>query len=100
MKLGGIFILSMFLFSCAYATDASQLYRKCAGCHGRDAKHAPYERQAGILHGRSQEELEIIITMIKNGEYKDDRINMIMRKAISKLSKDDIRLLSEYISSL
>jgi|GEM_PF-5800984 cytochrome c553 len=100
MKLGVIFISSMLLFSCTYATDASKLYRKCAGCHGRDAKHAPYERQAGILHGRSQEELQIIITMIKNGEYKSDRINMIMRKAISKLSKDDIKLLSGYISSL
>lgn len=95
-----ILLLSFLLMSSAYATDASKLYRKCAGCHGRDAKHAPYEREAGILHGRSQEELEIIITMIKNGEYKKDKINTIMRKAISKLSKDDVKAISQYISTL
>lgn len=96
----GILLLSFLLVSSAYATDASKLYRKCAGCHGRDAKHAPYEREAGILHGRSQEELEIIITMIKDGEYKNDKINTIMRKAISKLSKDDVKAIAHYISRL
>lgn len=94
------FFLIVLLFSTSYATNGSKLYRKCAGCHGRDARHAPYEREAGILHGRSQEELEIIITMIKNGEYKSDKINKIMRKAISKFSEQDVKDVAHYISKL
>lgn len=99
------FLVSLF-FTCVCLVaneakvDAQQLYKKCVGCHGKDAKHAPYERPAGILHGRTQEELKLIMLMIRSGEYKNDKINKIMTKSIKNFSDTDIDAVSEYISKL
>lgn len=99
--LGKFLVLGVFVITSLYAeVNAQKLYRKCAGCHGQDGAHAPYERETGILKGRTQEELKIIMTMIRNGEYKSDKINNIMRKAIKKFSDKDIDVVSEYISHL
>lgn len=95
-----LFFTCMFLVASEAKVDAQQLYKKCVGCHGKDAKHAPYERPAGILHGRTQEELKLIMLMIRSGEYKNDKINKIMTKSIKNFSDADIEAVSEYISKL
>ncbi|MBE0491603.1 MAG: cytochrome c [Sulfurospirillum sp.] len=83
-----------------YGKSGQDLYKKCIGCHGQDAKHAPFERQNGVIYGRDPEELKIIIKMIKDGTYKGDRLNQIMRNTIQKFSDEDIENVSVYIKFL
>lgn len=96
----------LFLFTCklflvdSYANEAEVLYKKCLGCHGKDAKHAPFERQNGILSGREAEELKLIMQAIRDGNYKDDKLNKIMRKSIKNFSDTDIEVLAKYITTL
>jgi cytochrome c553 len=93
------FTCKLFLVD-AYALEAEMLYKKCLGCHGRDAKHAPFERENGILSGREAGELKLIMQAIRDGNYKDDKLNKIMRKSIKNFSDTDIDVLSKYIATL
>lgn len=101
-----VFVVSMTLSNTLVAQSPKEffqqkkLYRKCAGCHGKDGKHVPFEKENGVLHGRDKQELKLIMEAIRDGFYKDDKLNKIMRKAIRKFSDKEIDMVAEYISEL
>lgn len=100
MKLFISILFTCTLFSISsFAVDGKILYKKCAGCHGADGKHAPFEKKNGILEDRRKSELVILIKLIGEGRYQFSRPNMIMTKVVKKLNDEDISTLAEYISS-
>lgn len=99
MRKSLVFLILSSVTVVSFAADAQSLYRKCKGCHGKDGKHAPYEKQTGILAGRSEAELVAVITAIRNGQYEQNRVNDVMKKAVKKLNDEDISLLSKYIAT-
>lgn len=94
----GFVLAVVSLASLSYA-DGRTLYKKCKGCHGKTAMHAPFEIQTGIIAGRTQEELQAIMIAIKNDAYKDGKLNQIMKKTISRFSNEEIEELAKYIST-
>lgn len=95
-------VLSLFCLFCffvpLFGQDASKLYRQCKGCHGKYGNHPAYERQSGVLAGRTQAELSVIMKAIRDGDYKTGRVNKIMKKSIQDFDDKDIEVLAEYIS--
>lgn len=95
-----VFFTCTILLSNALSNDGEKLYKKCLGCHGKDAKHAPFERENGVLYGRDKEELKLIMQAIRDGHYKEDKLNKIMRKSIKNFSNSDIENIVQYIQTL
>lgn len=95
-----IFFTCTLFAQISFARSGEELYRKCIGCHGKDAKHAPFEKESGILYGREVEELKIIMKAIRDGDYPSDKLNIIMQKSIKSFSDEDIDLISKYIKAL
>jgi len=89
---------TLFVSSSFAVKDGETLYKKCRGCHGVDGKHVPFEIVSGVIAGRDKVELELIIKAIKEGDYKEGRLNKIMKKVLVKFSNKDIAVVSEYIS--
>ncbi len=99
MKFLSFFVTLCVLVSGVFAANEGKiLYKTCKGCHGVDGRHVPYEKTNGVLAGRNKLELELIIKAIYDGNYTQSRVNSIMKKTISKLNKEDIPVLAEYIS--
>lgn len=100
MRILFVFMITCTLFiSSGFAIkDGKTLYKKCRGCHGVDGKHIPFERTNGVLAGRDKVELELIIRAINEGNYKDGKLNAIMKKVITQFSNEEIVVISEYIS--
>ncbi|MDD3323543.1 MAG: c-type cytochrome [Sulfurospirillaceae bacterium] len=92
-------VVLCFLSVLMFAEDGAQLYAKCKGCHGLDGKHIAYEKGSPIA-GRDKEELKLIMVAIRDGNYKKDRVNFVMRKVVSKLTEPEIEALSAYINLL
>ena len=99
MKPFFIILVSFFLVNSSFGADGKTLYNKCRGCHGIDGKHVPFERPQGILAGRDQAEIELLIKAVKDGSYPADKLNKIMRHVIDKFSDEDISTISAYIGS-
>lgn len=78
--------------------DAKQLYMKCAGCHGQKAEKSALNKSQIIKNWDSAS-----IENSLNG-YKDDTyggaMKGLMKSQVLSLSKDEIKLLSDYITTL
>ncbi len=87
------------------AIDGGKLYEKrCALCHGKDAKLSPKD---GVrpLAGRDVTELALTIRAYRDqdervGTYTMHKDSRIMYDATSSLSRDKIVALAKYISGL
>lgn len=94
-----IILINIFFVSNSFALkDGKTLYKKCRGCHGINGKHIPFERINGVIGGRDKVELEMIINSIRDGNYKEHKINNIMQKVVKKFTNEEVVIISEYIS--
>lgn len=71
------------------------LYKKCVVCHGKRGQGKAGQK-APAIGGQYDWYLEQQVNNMRSGE----RINKIMNPYISKLSDDDVKALSAYISKL
>ena len=92
-----IFICTLLVSSSFAAKNGEAMYRKCKGCHGTDGRHAPFEKQRGVLAGRGEIELFVVLRAMRYGYYmgKPDKI---MEKLIFNFTEEDLKLISAYIS--
>lgn len=75
------------------ATQAEKLYRRsCATCHGKTAEK-PAMRKSKIVNQLSSAEIAEALTERKNG-----RVEGAGNAAKQRLSDDDIKVLSEFLS--
>ena len=74
------------------------LYKSCAGCHGASAEK-PALGKSQVIKGWSVSKLEHALNGYKDGTY-GATMKALMKGQVSKLSSDDIKALSEYISKL
>ncbi len=79
-------------------TSASTLYQPCAGCHGMDASKAALGKSQ-IIKGWDVKKIADALHGYKAGTYGRD-MKGLMAGQTSKLSDEDIKILSEYISKL
>lgn len=89
------FVLVMGVFATAQA-DGQSVYVKCIGCHGVDGSKAAL----GVsppLKGDSAEEVEKKLHGYLDGSYGGSK-KIVMVNVLKKLSAEDIRDVSKYIS--
>ena len=79
-------------------TSASTLYQPCAGCHGMDASKAALGKSQ-IIKGWDVKKIADALHGYKAGTYGRE-MKGLMAGQTSKLSDEDIKILSEYISKL
>lgn len=84
----------------AVSTQASgaALYQVCAGCHGADASKAALGKSQ-IIKGWDAKKIAAALHGYKAGTY-GAAMKSLMVGQVSKLSDEDIKILSEYISKL
>ena len=74
------------------------LYKSCVGCHGASGEKKALGKSE-IISNMSEEDLNTALNGYKNGTY-GKAMKGLMKGQVSKLSKDDIALLSKYITTL
>lgn len=89
------FMLVMGVFATAQA-DGRGVYVKCIGCHGVDgSKHAL--NVSPPIKGQSAGELERKLFGYLDGSFGGDK-KIVMTNVLKKLSEEDIREVSKYVS--
>ncbi|HIP20007.1 MAG TPA: c-type cytochrome [Sulfurimonas sp.] len=78
--------------------DAKALFAKCSSCHGIDGDKKALNKSQSIK-GWSVTKLTAAINGYKDGSYGGS-MKGVMKPQINKLSDDEIKALSEYISKL
>jgi len=79
--------------------DAASLFKACAGCHGANGKKRALGKSQPIA-GWSVARLSQAIEAYKTGSRNKYGMGAVMKGQVSKLNKDEIAALSEYISHL
>lgn len=74
-------------------------FAKCAGCHGADGKTKALGKSA-IIAGESAADLESKLAAYKAGTRNVAGMGMLMKGQVAAMSDEDIKAVSEYISSL
>ncbi len=81
------------------SANGSNLYaRKCASCHGVDAKRSALNTSK-VIAGWDAKKTQDALNAYKNGNY-GGKMKGIMEGQSRALKDSEIRLISEYISSL
>nr|WP_275853488.1 c-type cytochrome [Sulfurimonas sp. SAG-AH-194-C20] len=78
--------------------DGGALFAKCSGCHGVNADKKALNKSQSIK-GWSVAKLSDAINGYKDGSYGGS-MKGVMKPQVSKLSDEEIKALSEYISKL
>ncbi|WP_310442371.1 c-type cytochrome [Sulfurimonas sp.] len=78
--------------------DGAALYQVCAGCHGTDASKAALGKSQ-IIKGWDAKKIAGALHGYKAGTY-GGAMKSVMAGQVSKLSDEDIKILSEHISKL
>ena len=77
--------------------DGATLYKSCAGCHGVNAEKKALGKSE-IIKGWSQAEVAKALEGYKKGTRNIHGMGGLMKAQASKLSQEQIKVLSEYIS--
>ena len=80
------------------ADDTAGIYKKCAGCHGKDGKHKAFDRSE-VIAGQDKDILLNKLTSFKNADSNAGTLG-VMKKQLKDLTKEDMSALAEYISKL
>ena len=78
--------------------DGATLFKTCASCHGPDASK-PALGKSQVIKGWSAQKIADALHGYKNKTY-GGASKAMMQGQVSKLSDEDIRVVSEYISKL
>lgn len=78
--------------------SGATLYQVCAGCHGADASKAALGKSQ-IIKGWDAKKIAAALHGYKAGTY-GAAMKSVMAGQVSKLSDEDIKILSEHISKL
>jgi cytochrome c553 len=88
--------LALSALSLTAAPNGKALSAKCAGCHGIDfSKHAL--GRSDIVKGWSARRVTSVLIGYKTTRESDE---LVMKKAVSNLSKSQIKAIAKYISSI
>jgi cytochrome c len=95
-----IFIVTAFIATCATlavaASAGEAVYNKCRGCHGTDGS----KKALGVspsLKGQSASEIEMKLKGYADGSYGGSK-KSLMKGQVNRLSAEEIKQVSEYIS--
>ena len=93
-----LLVLTMFSIAsiCAAGSDGASLFSKCKSCHGDDGS----KKALGVspaLKGQSAAQISDKLKGYQTGSYGGAKKAMMQSQA-NKLSGDDIKALSDYIS--
>ena len=80
------------------AADAPTLYKKCAGCHGPDGRTPAFGKSA-LLVGQKAADIYETLLFFKDSTFSQHGVTKVMAKQVKQLSLDDLKALSEYIST-
>jgi len=78
--------------------EVSDLYAKCAGCHGLDGKKRVFGK-SGRISGQSKSELVRKIKGYQKGSYGGS-LKGLMAKQVASLTPEQVDALAEFISKL
>lgn len=95
------YIISLLIIvgTVTVSANTTELYKKCAGCHGENGELSALEASAFI--GGQEKNLTIKeLTAYKNGELNQYGLGNIMNMQIETLSEEEIEELASYIAML
>lgn len=78
---------------------AQEIFQRCQRCHGMKAQKAALTK-SDIIARYSKNDLIEALTLYKQGKRDRHRFGFLMKGIIVDLSKDDIRILADYISNI
>jgi cytochrome c553 len=78
--------------------DGKTIYKACASCHGVNAEKSALGKSK-IIKGWSESQIATALYGYKDSTY-GGAMKGIMKGQVSKLSDEDIEVVSEYISTL
>ncbi len=90
---------STLVASNAELMQASQIFKKCAKCHGKDGKNLAFGTSDEIA-GQEVEELIDSMNFFKNSKFGKRGVINVMAKQVKNLSDQQIQELAKYISNL
>lgn len=89
----------LILVSVASIASATQLFEKCASCHGKKGeKHS--QNLTRSIAGMKADEVTKILKEYREGKRNTYGLGTMMNGQAAKLSDEDISTLAKYISSL
>ena len=74
-------------------------YAKCAGCHGKDGKTKALGKSE-VVAGQAAADLETKLAEYKAGTRNVSGMGMLMKGQVASMSDDDIKAVSEYMSTM
>ncbi len=80
------------------ALDGSKLFKKCTACHGTYAEKKALNK-SHVIQGWSSASIIKALNGYKDGIYGGS-MKSVMKVQVSKLSKEEIKALAKYISTL
>jgi cytochrome c553 len=94
-----LLLSSLILSYLLFAKSGAEIYKQCAGCHGKDGKKNAIGRSAII----AKQNPSLTIKQLK--AYKAGTLNLhgmgaVMKKNVAHLSNSDIKAVANYISHL
>jgi len=92
-------ILSTIILSSLSFSDGSVTFSKCVGCHGQNGEKKALGKPT-VLIGVSSEDTEKKLLAYKDGSLNKYGMGALMKGQVTNLSSDDIKEVSQYISTL
>jgi len=92
-------ILSIALLTSFSFSDGSVIFSKCVGCHGQNGEKGALGKPT-VLIGVSAEDTEKKLLAYKDGSLNKYGMGSLMKGQVTNLSSDDIKEVSQYISTL
>ena len=83
----------------AVATSASEIYRKCAACHGANGEKHALQKSATI-GGESRNAILYQLKEYKAGRLDQYGMGQLMKGQVASLSESELSDLATYISKL
>jgi cytochrome c553 len=74
-------------------------YAKCAGCHGKDGKTKALGKSE-VVAGQAAADLETKLVEYKAGIRNVSGMGTLMKGQVASMSDEDIKAVSEYMSSM
>ncbi|MDA7848078.1 c-type cytochrome [Sulfurospirillum sp.] len=104
LHLNILLLISLVFTSSLYAVEqtstiASEIFKGCAKCHGKDGKNAAFGRSEPLV-GQEVEDLVESINFFKDSEFGKKGVILVMSKQVNHLNEKQINELAEYISKL
>lgn len=78
---------------------AQEIFQRCQRCHGMKAEKAALTK-SDIIARYSKDDLIEALTLYQKGKRDRHRFGFLMKGIIIDLSKNDIRIIADYISNI